>query len=57
MGYAATIGFIIYWKTDKPFVIHRAHHVWFDEYNSILFIEEKKTKGSLLLLQYLKSYS
>ena len=32
MGYAATTGVIIYWKPDQPFVIHRAHHVWFDEY-------------------------
>ena len=32
MVYAATTGVIICWKPDKPFVIHRAHHVWFDEY-------------------------
>ena len=27
MGYAATTGFILYWKPDQPFIIHRAHHV------------------------------
>ena len=25
--YTATTGVIIYWKSDQPFVIHRAHHV------------------------------
>ena len=49
MGYAATTGVILYWKLDKPFVIHRAHHFWFDEYNSRLSIEYKHTPGSLLL--------
>ena len=34
------------------FIIHRAHHVWFDEYNSRLSIEDKHTLGSLLLRQY-----
>ena len=33
MGYAATTGFIIYYNQYQPFVIHRTHHVWFDEYN------------------------
>ena len=49
MGYAATIGVIIYWKTNQPFVIHRDHHVWFDEYNSCLSIGYKNTLGYLLL--------
>ena len=49
MGYAATKGFILYWKLNQPFDIHRAHHYWFDEYNSRLFIEDKKTPGFLLL--------
>ena len=49
MVYAATTGVILYWKPDQPFIIHRAHHVWFDEYNSRLSIEEKYTPGSLLL--------
>ena len=40
MGYAATTGVILYWKPDQPFIIHRSHHVWFDEYNSRLSIEE-----------------
>ena len=39
MGYAATTGVILYWKLDQPFIIHRAHHVWFDEYNYRLSIE------------------
>ena len=30
MGYAATTGVILYWKPEQPFIIHRAHHVWFD---------------------------
>ena len=48
MEYAATTGDILYWKPDQPFIIHRAHHVWFDEYNSCLSIEEKHTSGLLL---------
>ena len=49
MGYAATTGVIIYWKPDQPSVIHRSHHVWFDEYKSLLSIEYKQTTGSLIL--------
>ena len=49
MGYAATTGVILYWKPDQPFTIHRAHHVWFDEYNSRLSIEDKHTPGYLPL--------
>ena len=49
MGYTATIEVIIYWKTDQPFVIHTAHHVWFDEYNSSRYIEDKNTPVSFLL--------
>ena len=51
VGYAATTIFI-YVKPDKTFVINRAHHVWFYEYNSSLSIEDKKNPGSLLLRQY-----
>ena len=51
MVYAATKGVILYWKPDQPFITHRAHNVWFDEYNSCLFIEDKHTPGSLLLRQ------
>ena len=51
MGYTATTGFIIYWKPYQPFVIYRSHHIWFDEYNSSLSIEDKNTPGSLLLRQ------
>ena len=36
MGYAATTVIILYWKPDKPFVVLRSHHIWFDEYNSRL---------------------
>ena len=52
MGYTATTGVIIYWKPYQPFVIHRYHHVWFDEYNYCLSIEVKHTPGSLILRQY-----
>ena len=52
MVYSVTTGFILYWKPDQHFIIHRAHHVWFDEYNSRLYIENKHTPGSLLLWQY-----
>ena len=31
IGYADTTGVILYWKPDKPFIIHKYHHVWFDE--------------------------
>ena len=55
IGYAATTGFILYWKPDKPFIIYRAHHVWFDEYNYCISIEYKYTTGSLLLQQYPES--
>ena len=34
--------------------IHRAHHVWFDEYNSCISIEYKHTPVYLLPLQYPK---
>ena len=49
MVYAANTGFIIYCKPYQPFVVHRSHHVWFDEYNSSLSIEDNHTPGSLLL--------
>ena len=52
MGYAAPTGVILYWKPDQPFIIHRGHHVWFDEYNYRLSIEDKHTPGSLLLRKY-----
>ena len=39
MGYVDTTGFILYWKLDQPFVVHRARHFWFDEYDSCLSIE------------------
>ena len=52
MGYAATTGFILYWNLDQIFVIHISHHVWFDEYNYRLSIEDKHTPGYLLLRQY-----
>ena len=51
-GCAATTGVILYWKPDQPCKFYRAHHIWFDEYNSRLSIELKHTPGSLLLWQY-----
>ena len=48
MGYAVTTVVIIYWKPDQTFGFHRAHHVWFDEYNSCLFIEDKHTPSYLV---------
>ena len=51
VGYAATIGVIIYWNPDQTFVIHRSHNFWFYEYNSCLSIEYHHTPGSLLLKQ------
>ena len=47
--YLATTGAIVYWKPDKPFVVHRAHHIWFDEYNYPLSIEDHHTPGYLIL--------
>ena len=52
MVYASTTGVILYWKPYQPFIIHKSHHVWFDEYNSRLSIEYKHTPGYLLLWQY-----
>ena len=51
MGYAATIGVILYWKPDQPFIIHRSHNFCFDAYNYRLCIEDKHTPGPLLLRQ------
>ena len=51
MGCADTAGVILYWKPYQPFILHRAHHVWFDEYTYRLSIEDKHTPGSLLLRQ------
>ena len=52
MGCTATTGVIIYWKSDQPSVIHRAHHIWFDEYNCCLSIEDTHTPVYLLLQKY-----
>ena len=49
MVYAATTGVFLYSKPDQPFIIHRAHNVWFDEYISCLSIEYKHTPGLVLL--------
>ena len=51
MGYSSSTGVIIYWKADQTFVIHGSHHVWFDEYNYFLSINDKHTPGSLPLVQ------
>ena len=42
---------IISWKTYQTIVIHRAHHIWFDEYNNRISMEDKHTTGYLLLQQ------
>ena len=52
MGYADTIGVILYCKPDQTFIIHRAYHIWFDEYNYRLYIEDNHTPSSLLLRKY-----
>ena len=52
MVYAATTGVILYWNPDQLCSIHRSHHVWFDEYNYHISIEEKHTPGSLHLRKY-----
>ena len=54
MGYAATTGVIIYWNPDQPFFIHRAHNVWFDEYNYRISIEDKHTPSSFYFINILK---
>ena len=51
VGFASTTGVIIYSKPYQHFVIHRSHHVWFDEYNYHLSIEDKPTTGYKLLQQ------
>ena len=56
MVYAETTLVILYWKLDQTFIIHISHHVWFDEYNSRLYISYKHTPGSLLLRQYPESH-
>ena len=35
----------------QAFFIHRDYHVWFDEYNYSLYIEDNHTPGSLLIQQ------
>ena len=51
VGYAATTGVITHWNPDQAFVIHIAHHILFNEYNSCLSIEDNHTPGYLLLQQ------
>ena len=51
MVYAANTGVILYWKLDQPNYIRRYHHAWFDEYNSLLSTEEKRTSISLIIQQ------
>ena len=55
MRYADTTGVIIYWNPDYTFLIHISHHVWFNEYNSFISIEDKQSTGSILLQQYTES--
>ena len=49
MGYVATTGVILYWKTDHTFYINRSHNSWFCEYNFCLSTEDKHDPFSLLL--------
>ena len=51
VGYVATTVVIIYWNIDQHFVIHIYHHVWFDEYNSCIYIKVDHNSGYLLLQQ------
>ena len=55
MVYAATAWVILYWNPYQPFVIHRPHKFWFNEYNSCLSIEYKHTVCYLLLQKYPES--
>ena len=41
--------YILEYRPD--FFIHIANYVWFDEYNSSIFIEDKYNPGYLLLQQ------
>ena len=41
----------IYWNPYHPLIIHRSHHILFEEYNYCLSIEDNHTQGSLLLQQ------
>ena len=47
---------LLYTGNPTNFIIHRANHVWFDEYNSCLSIEDKHTPGSLILWRYPKGH-
>ena len=55
MGYSYNTGFILYWNPDQPSVVHRSHHVCFDEYNHHISIEYNHTPGYLLIQQYTES--
>ena len=55
MGYIDTTGVIIYCNPGHNFVIHRYHHVWFDEHNCCLSIEDKQNPGYLPIQQYPES--
>ena len=56
MVYADTTGVVLYYNPYQTIFIHRNHHVWFDEYNSCLFIEDNYTPSYLLLKQYPESH-
>ena len=57
MGCAATTVVILYWNSDQPFSIHRAHNDWFDESKCSLSIEYKHINSYLLLQQDPESLS
>ena len=48
MVYADTTSVILYWNPDMTFIVHRAHHVWFDEYNPHQSIKAKHNTGYLI---------
>ena len=51
MGYVATTGVILYCNPYHNVYIHRALHVWFDEYNSPIPPEDKYNPNYLLIKQ------
>ena len=51
MVYADTTGFILYWKPDQPYYLHRSSHAWFYEYNYPLSSKYNHKPISLKLQQ------
>ena len=53
--YLTTTGVILCWKPDHSFIIHRSHHVSFDEYNYLISIEYNHTSGYLQVQKHPES--